>query len=98
MSVATLASPTATRSRRTRTRATLTLIVEGVPYDVRCFDYDDSESIDGLSGTGMEHSLCGPDGERFRVYGVETNRSYCQCCGRDGCPHIRALDDVGLLG
>jgi hypothetical protein len=101
MSIATLDRPalaTTTRARRAaRKPATLSLMVDGVPYDVRCFEIDDSRCGDGLSVTGMEHSLRGPSGPRFQVYGLAFNASHCQRCDRDGCAHILALADVGLL-
>jgi hypothetical protein len=102
MSVASLAMPCpSTRSRRLRKPASLTLMLDGVPYDVRAFDIGDIDG-DGLSINGMEHRLTCPKGENFQVYGCfheETGEhgNYCERCERDGCHHIVGLAGVGLL-
>jgi hypothetical protein len=100
MSTATLDRPapsTSTRRRTVRKPATLTLMVDGVPYDVRAFDIDDSVSPEGLTDAGLEHSLQGPTGPRFQVYSVDHQKCHCQRCDGDGCAHIRAMAEVGLL-
>jgi hypothetical protein len=99
MTTATLDRPalsTSTRRRTVRKPATLTLDVDGVPYDVRAFDIG-SEYGDGLSAGGLEHSLQGPTGSRFQVYTKDHRSCHCQCCDGDGCAHIRAMAEVGLL-
>lgn len=90
MSIATISQPR--RTRAARRPATLTLTVQGVPFDVRPYDYEG----DGQSTTGIEHTLRGPEGPRFAVYGVEGG-FHCDRCERDGCVHIYALGDVGLI-
>jgi hypothetical protein len=93
-----MTSPASARPRTARRAATLTLTIDGVPFDVRAFDTDG----DGLGGTGVDHSLCGPDGLRFHVFGCVAGCSddcqqFCERCESDDCPHISALEDVGLM-
>jgi hypothetical protein len=86
------------RPRTARRAATLTLTIDGIAYDARAFDFDG----DGQSVNGVEHSLRGPTGDRFQIYGCSDGtpggpQNYCERCRRDGCRHILALSDVGLI-
>lgn len=82
MSIATAAVPTTNRRTRTARKAKLTLTIDGTDYDVRAL-IEDGE---------VAHSLNGPTGPSFRV-----DTEICHQCGRDLCPHVVALHDVGLF-
>jgi hypothetical protein len=106
MSIATIhTSPsTTTRTRRTRAArkpAKLIVEIDGVLFQIKPFDIGDQWG-DGRSKNGFEHALRGPDGPWFWVWDCDgemgEHSGHCELCGVDGCEHVRALVDVGMMG
>ena len=94
-----MTSPAVAKSspaRRTRRAAapTLTLTIDGVPFNVHGHDPDDGNGY-------LAFMLAGPDGVEFPV----TSACSCGACGVEhvypdspgACPHIVAFRFLGLL-
>jgi hypothetical protein len=91
----------------TRRKARLTLSIGGVDYRLRPFDDDP----DGRSGVEWIHTLIPSDGEPFAVlitnayfvngrwqdHPIPGSKFHCDACDAGDCPHIAALDAVGLF-
>jgi hypothetical protein len=89
--------------RGSKTRAHLVLLINGVAHDLKPFEDDP----DYRSMCEWIHTLKAPGSGPFAVFieatryanepGARSRRCHCDRCDSSDCPHIAALDQVGLL-